>query len=155
MMDKTGRRTVPQIYIGDTHVGGYDELVALDRAGELDPLLRRQGPRRRRSRAFAPDSRCVKSGAGCDCQYGYNPISRSKDTRAWLTTRTSAPHRREATAPRQRAGSGFAIERIYVKDLSLENPGAPQSFQLTEHPQVEIGLRTRGGRSRRTSTNAC
>ena len=38
----------------------------------------------------------------------------------------------------------FAIEKIYVKDLSLENPGAPQSFRLTEPPQVEIGLRTRG-----------
>ena len=36
---KTGRRTVPQIYIGDTHVGGCDDLQALDRAGELDPLL--------------------------------------------------------------------------------------------------------------------
>ena len=40
MMTKTGRRTVPQIYIGQTHVGGFDELVALDRAGGLDPLLR-------------------------------------------------------------------------------------------------------------------
>jgi glutaredoxin 3 len=39
MMQKTGRRTVPQIYIGDTHVGGFDELAALDRAGKLDPLL--------------------------------------------------------------------------------------------------------------------
>ena len=39
MMNRTGRRTVPQIYIGDTHVGGYDDLVALDRAGKLDPLL--------------------------------------------------------------------------------------------------------------------
>jgi glutaredoxin 3 len=39
MMDKTGRRTVPQIYIGDTHVGGYDDLVALDRKGQLDGLL--------------------------------------------------------------------------------------------------------------------
>jgi len=39
MMEKTGRRTVPQIYIGDTHVGGYDDLSALDRAGRLDPLL--------------------------------------------------------------------------------------------------------------------
>jgi preprotein translocase subunit SecB len=37
----------------------------------------------------------------------------------------------------------FAIERIYVKDLSLENPGAPQSFQLTEPPSVELGLRMR------------
>ncbi|HEY6578535.1 MAG TPA: glutaredoxin 3 [Rhizomicrobium sp.] len=34
-----GRRTVPQIFIGDTHVGGSDDLMALDRAGELDPLL--------------------------------------------------------------------------------------------------------------------
>jgi len=39
MMEKTGRRTVPQIYIGETHVGGYDDLAALDRAGRLDELL--------------------------------------------------------------------------------------------------------------------
>lgn len=39
MMAKTGRRTVPQIYIGDFHVGGYDDLVALDHAGRLVPLL--------------------------------------------------------------------------------------------------------------------
>jgi glutaredoxin 3 len=39
MMEKTQRRTVPQIYIGDRHVGGFDELSALDRAGELVPLL--------------------------------------------------------------------------------------------------------------------
>lgn len=39
MIARTGRRTVPQIYIGATHVGGCDELHALDRAGELDPLL--------------------------------------------------------------------------------------------------------------------
>ena len=39
MMAKTGRRTVPQIYIGDTHVGGFDDLSALDRAGGLDALL--------------------------------------------------------------------------------------------------------------------
>jgi glutaredoxin 3 len=34
-----GRRTVPQIFIGDTHVGGYDDLAALERQGGLDPLL--------------------------------------------------------------------------------------------------------------------
>ena len=39
MMEKTGRRTVPQIYIGDTHVGGFDDLSALDKAGKLDSLL--------------------------------------------------------------------------------------------------------------------
>ncbi len=39
MMQKTGRRTVPQIYIGGLHVGGYDDLVVLDRAGKLQPLL--------------------------------------------------------------------------------------------------------------------
>jgi glutaredoxin 3 len=39
MMEKTGRRTVPQIYVGDVHVGGFDDLVALDRAGRLEPLL--------------------------------------------------------------------------------------------------------------------
>jgi glutaredoxin 3 len=39
MIARTGRRTVPQIFIGDTHVGGYDDLAALDRAGGLAPLL--------------------------------------------------------------------------------------------------------------------
>jgi glutaredoxin 3 len=39
MMQKTGRRSVPQIYIGATHVGGFDDLHALDQAGRLDPLL--------------------------------------------------------------------------------------------------------------------
>ena len=39
MMQKTGRRTVPQIYIGEEHVGGFDELSKLDRAGGLDALL--------------------------------------------------------------------------------------------------------------------
>lgn len=39
MMQKTQRRTVPQIYIGNTHVGGCDDLVALDAAGGLLPLL--------------------------------------------------------------------------------------------------------------------
>lgn len=39
MMTRTGRRTVPQIYIGETHVGGFDDLVALDRDGGLSPLL--------------------------------------------------------------------------------------------------------------------
>ncbi len=39
MMEKTGRRTVPQIYIGEHHIGGFDDLRALDLAGGLDPLL--------------------------------------------------------------------------------------------------------------------
>jgi glutaredoxin 3 len=39
MMEITGRRTVPQIFIGDTHIGGCDDMVALDRRGGLDPLL--------------------------------------------------------------------------------------------------------------------
>ena len=40
MMQLTGRRSVPQIFVGDTHVGGYDDLAALDQAGKLDELLR-------------------------------------------------------------------------------------------------------------------
>ena len=40
MMRRTGRRTVPQIYIGDRHVGGFDDLAALDHAGRLDELLK-------------------------------------------------------------------------------------------------------------------
>ena len=39
MERRSGRRTVPQIWVGDTHVGGYDDLAALDRAGRLDALL--------------------------------------------------------------------------------------------------------------------
>jgi glutaredoxin 3 len=39
MEEKSGRHTVPQIWIGDTHVGGSDDLAALDRAGQLDALL--------------------------------------------------------------------------------------------------------------------
>ena len=39
MVARTGRRTVPQIFIGETHVGGFDDLSALDREGRLTPLL--------------------------------------------------------------------------------------------------------------------
>jgi preprotein translocase subunit SecB len=38
----------------------------------------------------------------------------------------------------------FSIEKVYVKDLSLESPGSPQTFMLQEAPQIEVGLRTRG-----------
>ena len=41
-------------------------------------------------------------------------------------------------------GVTFSIDKIYIKDLSLENPGAPQSFLTQEQPQVEVGLRTKG-----------
>jgi len=40
MVQKSGRRTVPQIWIGGRHIGGCDDLYALDRAGEIDPLLK-------------------------------------------------------------------------------------------------------------------
>ena len=40
MMQKSGRRTVPQIWIGSRHIGGCDDLYELERAGELDPLLK-------------------------------------------------------------------------------------------------------------------
>jgi preprotein translocase subunit SecB len=46
-----------------------------------------------------------------------------------------------AAAP---TAAAFSIEKIYVKDLSLENPGAPQSFMQQEAPQIEVGLRTSG-----------
>ncbi len=39
MVTRSGRRSVQQVFIGDTHVGGFDDLAALDRAGGLDPLL--------------------------------------------------------------------------------------------------------------------
>jgi len=43
MMDRSGRTTFPQIFVGTTHVGGCDDLHALDRAGRLDPLLASTG----------------------------------------------------------------------------------------------------------------
>ncbi|HET9351152.1 MAG TPA: glutaredoxin 3 [Burkholderiales bacterium] len=43
MMRKSGRRTVPQIWIGERHIGGCDELYALEREGKLDPLLQANG----------------------------------------------------------------------------------------------------------------
>lgn len=43
LIRRTGRRTVPQIFIGERHVGGFDDLSALDRQGELDPLLAARG----------------------------------------------------------------------------------------------------------------
>src|SRR5436189_275288 len=49
-----------------------------------------------------------------------------------------------ATAAGGSTTGQLSIEKIYIKDLSLENPGAPQSFQLTDAPQIEVGLRTRG-----------
>jgi len=45
MITRTGQRTVPQIYIGELHVGGFDELAALDRGGRLVPMLRTEFPR--------------------------------------------------------------------------------------------------------------
>jgi glutaredoxin 3 len=40
MIKRSGRRTVPQVFVGDTHVGGYDDLAAMEAAGSLDPLLK-------------------------------------------------------------------------------------------------------------------
>ena len=39
MMDRSGRTTFPQIFVGDQHIGGCDDMMALDRAGKLDPML--------------------------------------------------------------------------------------------------------------------
>ena len=46
MIERSGRETVPQVFIGDTHVGGFDDLSARERAGELDALLDEDGNRR-------------------------------------------------------------------------------------------------------------
>jgi preprotein translocase subunit SecB len=56
----------------------------------------------------------------------------------------SQPVNPQAPAGNGETGPVFSIEKIYVKDLSLENPGAPRSFMTQQTPQVEIGLRTRG-----------
>ena len=79
MMQLTGRRSVPQIFVGETHVGGYDDLAALDQAGKLAELLR-------------SCSRAIPFGK----------------------------HMSEALQPI------FDIEKIYLKDLSVEVPNAPE-----------------------------
>ena len=58
----------------------------------------------------------------------------------------TAPNADSQPAPAAGGGTTaqLSIEKIYVKDLSLENPGAPKSFQITESPQIEVGLRSRG-----------
>ena len=43
MVARTGRTSVPQIFVGDVHVGGYDDMIALHRAGKLEPLLDGEG----------------------------------------------------------------------------------------------------------------
>src|SRR5690606_38418111 len=43
LVERTGRTTVPQIFVGDVHVGGYDDMMALHRAGKLEPLLAGEG----------------------------------------------------------------------------------------------------------------
>lgn len=44
MVERAGRTSVPQIFFGDVHVGGYDDMIALHRAGRLDPLISGQSP---------------------------------------------------------------------------------------------------------------
>ncbi len=63
MVERTGRRTVPQIYVGAIHVGGYEDLVALDRAGRLATLLAdcRSGPAHTEQEVASPPSAEVKS----------------------------------------------------------------------------------------------
>ena len=68
MMQLTGRRTVPQIFIGDTHVGGCDDLVDLDRRGGLLPLLG-SAPPERVQRALG-DNRAPSAPARCHAAAG-------------------------------------------------------------------------------------
>ena len=60
MIERSRRKTVPQIFIGDRHVGGYDDLAALEAAGELDPLL----GLRPREEGAPPHARVVIVGSG-------------------------------------------------------------------------------------------
>jgi len=64
MIERSGRMTVPQIFIGETHVGGFDDLSAMDRAGELDPLLGTAAASVEGSAASANHHRVVIVGSG-------------------------------------------------------------------------------------------
>jgi preprotein translocase subunit SecB len=104
MMEITGRRTVPQIFIGDTHVGGCDELMALDRQGELASAAGR--PPETPSRAeIIP---VLPAGAACRSQLSSSSESTPTET-SWPTRRTHV----------------FNIQRVYLKEASLEQPNSP------------------------------
>ncbi len=64
MIARSGRMTVPQIFIGDSHVGGFDELAALEEAGELDPLLGREGQREAKQGEESEHRRVIVVGSG-------------------------------------------------------------------------------------------
>jgi thioredoxin reductase (NADPH) len=64
MIERSGRMTVPQIFIGDSHVGGFDELAALEEAGELDPLLGREGQREAKHGEESEHRRVIVVGSG-------------------------------------------------------------------------------------------
>jgi thioredoxin reductase (NADPH) len=64
MIQRSGRMTVPQIFIGETHVGGFDDLSAMERAGELDPLLGRAAVTAKKTAAAVEHRRVIIVGSG-------------------------------------------------------------------------------------------
>ena len=119
MMRDTGRCTVPQIFIGDTHVGGCDDLIALDQRGALVPLLAGHGRPDNPARDSSPPRAALAAG--------FLPTRDSP----WPTT-TSNPV--------------FQIQRIYLKDLSLEQPNSPQIL-LEQAPAAGRDQPRRGRRA--------
>ena len=124
MMELTGRRTVPQIFIGDTHVGGCDDLIALDQRGGLLPLLGA-------GRAAAPDRGCAGGRARPSAIIAGCGSAPSGGGLCHFTGNTTMAD--DATPV-------FQIQRMYLKDLSLEQPNSPQILLEQQQPQVDINL---------------
>ena len=137
MMERTGRRTVPQIYIGDAHVGGFDDLVALERAGKLDPLL----ACRRKARPGP---------------FGQTPARRScrrVKLRVFLSFARTFQHGRPTERRSGRHGSAPAADAAPqpgIRDRAhlhqgpvAREPGRAAVVPAHRAAEVEVGLRTR------------
>jgi preprotein translocase subunit SecB len=128
MMALTGRRTVPQIFIGDTHVGGCDDLIALDQrrrpaaaAARLTPGAAPPG---------VPHPSCRGAAWPCAIIRG-SPVQPSA---------AGFCHLRMLPTMADEATPVFQIQRMYLKDLSLEQPNSPQILLEQQQPQVDINL---------------
>ena len=104
MRTRSGRHTVPQVFVDDRHVGGYDDLCALDCAGRLDSLLAAYAK-------FSLSSRI----------------------------RMSQPKRAESVSSTEKQ---VMLQKIYVRDASLEVPNAPEIFTLEWSPKIDVQINT-------------
>lgn len=135
MMESTGRRTVPQIFIGDTHVGGCDDLIALDQRGVCCLC----------SSPEFPLSACpltwglLLGGAVTLPLHNGRLHARGAHRAASQAPSISFSSERQTTMADQE-NPVFQIQRVYLKDASLEQPNSPAILLEQTQPSVDIQL---------------